>query len=211
MGIRDTVRTRLLGRSRAPGPTDATSLAPKSNWSLTPSTPSAEVRTGGGLNEGVDALLAAVPVPPPPPRGESVGPLKKLAGVLDASRQRRGRGDVRKLMNAIGMLAIGFGIAAIVLGWYGASHSPYLFQEVPYVISGGILGLGLIVTGAVLVVCSWSLRQIQEERRNAQAMVRSVERLERLLSATLAAPMNGSPNPTAEAAASRATSSGSNQ
>ena len=79
------------------------------------------------------------------------------------------------------MALIVFGFVCILLGWYGAAHSPYLYQEVPYLISGGLLGVALVIGGGVLVHCAWSMRQVEEDRRNALAIVRSVDRLERML------------------------------
>ena len=117
--------------------------------------------------------------------------LDRLAGGVDGSRRRRGTAkDVRKIMHLIGMVAIGCGIAAVILGWYGASHSPYLYQEVPYLISGGLLGLGLVFAGSAVYLGSWALRQIQEGHRDTQAVVRSVERLERALRASAAVPLD---------------------
>ena len=88
---------------------------------------------------------------------------------------------MRKWLEWIGMALIVFGFVCILLGWYGAANSPYLYEEVPYVISGGLLGVALVIGGGVLVRCAWSMRQIEEERRNALAIVRSVDRLERIL------------------------------
>jgi hypothetical protein len=113
--------------------------------------------------------------PPAPKR------LHRLASVVDRSRGGRPDRDLRKIMQILGMVTIGFGIACIVFGWYGASHSPYLYQEIPYLISGGLLGVALVIAGGVLVRCAWSLRQVEEARRNALAIVRSVDRLERVL------------------------------
>jgi hypothetical protein len=84
-------------------------------------------------------------------------------------------------MQIVGMLVIAFGFVCILLGWYGASHSPYQYEEIPYVISGGLLGVALVIGGGVLVRCAWSLRQVEEDRRNAVAIVRSVDRLEQVL------------------------------
>ena len=107
--------------------------------------------------------------------------LSRLASAVDAVRRGRTDRTVRKIMQVLGMLAIGFGFACIVLGWYGASHSPYLYQEMPYLISGGLLGVALVVGGGILVHSAWSLRQVEEDRRNALAVVRSIDRLERIL------------------------------
>jgi hypothetical protein len=84
-------------------------------------------------------------------------------------------------MQWLGGLAIGLGFAAIVLGWYGTAHSPYLYEEIPYLISGGLLGVALVIAGGVLIRGAWSMRQVEEARRNAVAIVRSVDRLERVL------------------------------
>jgi hypothetical protein len=107
--------------------------------------------------------------------------LQRLSGVVEGARRGRTDRNVRKIMQILGMLVIGFGFVCIVLGWYGASHSPYLYQEVPYLISGGLLGVALVIGGGILVRCAWSLRQVEEERRNALAIVRSIDRLERIL------------------------------
>jgi hypothetical protein len=136
-----------------------------------------EMRRLTGTPGGGPARVGAPPAgaPPAPDR------LHRLANVVDRSRGGRSDRDVRKIMQILGMLTIGFGIACIVFGWYGASHSPYLYQEIPYLISGGLLGLALVIAGGILVRCAWSLRQVEEARRNALAIVRSVDRLERVL------------------------------
>jgi hypothetical protein len=146
--------------------------------------------------DGVTTLLAEPPVRPVPPADGSGDPrpeqpaeagggvgnrLNRLAGAVDKSRGKGKVRDLRKILNALGMAAIGFGIATVILGWYGASHSPYLFQEIPYLISGGLLGVALVIGGSTLVLAGWHLRQINESRRDTQAVVRAVERLEKAL------------------------------
>ena len=42
------------------------------------------------------------------------------------------------------------GLIAVGLGWWGASGTKYVYQELPYVISGGIFGVALVVLGSVL-------------------------------------------------------------
>jgi hypothetical protein len=133
-----------------------------------------------------DLVPSAIPSPiPPAPDLEPSTPvptrLQRLAAVLDRARPGRGGRNVRKWMETIGMSLIVFGFVCIILGWYGAAHSPYLYQEVPYLISGGLLGVALVIGGGVLVRCAWSMRQVEEDRRNALAIVRSVDRLERIL------------------------------
>lgn len=142
-------------------------------------------RVTGGPGDG--ALVPGATTSPisPVPELEPSTPvptrLQRLAAVIDRARPGRGGRNVRKWMETIGMSLIVFGFVCIILGWYGSAHSPYLYQEVPYLISGGLLGVALVIGGGVLVRCAWSMRQVEEDRRNALAIVRSVDRLERIL------------------------------
>jgi hypothetical protein len=125
--------------------------------------------------------------PQPDPAFQSSGPtpvpsrLARLAAVVDKARPGRAGSNVRKLLQTLGMLTIAFGIVCILLGWYGASHSAYQYQEIPYLISGGLLGVALVIAGGVLIHSAWNIRQIEEDRRNALAVVRSIDRLERII------------------------------
>ena len=73
------------------------------------------------------------------------------------------------------------GIPVIVLGWYGASHTPYVFEQVPYLISGGVLGLALAVVGGLFYFAYWITRQIQETRRQSDQTQQSLTEIKDLL------------------------------
>ena len=54
-----------------------------------------------------------------------------------------------------GLLGIAYCIAGfflVFLGWNGAASNDRVEAQIPYVISGGIAGLGLVVLGAALIV-----------------------------------------------------------
>lgn len=51
----------------------------------------------------------------------------------------------------IGMVLIGLGLLVVALGWNGAAGDLSLSGQTPYLLSGGFLGLGLVVFGAALV------------------------------------------------------------
>jgi hypothetical protein len=57
------------------------------------------------------------------------------------------------------------GLAFILLGWAGASRSIEVEEQVPYLISGGLLGLALAVIGAVTLFAQWLTTLIREERQ----------------------------------------------
>jgi hypothetical protein len=137
--------------------------------------------TGQPENGQLPSAIPPAPVPELEPSTPVPTRLQRLAAMIDRARPGRGGRNVRKWMETIGMSLIVFGFVCIILGWYGSAHSPYLYQEVPYLISGGLLGVALVIGGGVLVRCAWSMRQVEEDRRNALAIVRSVDRLERIL------------------------------
>jgi hypothetical protein len=53
------------------------------------------------------------------------------------------------------------GIVLVILGWYGAAHTNIQTEQIPYLISGGLLGLGLIIVAGIL------LSGAAQERENA--------------------------------------------
>jgi hypothetical protein len=156
------MKMSLLGRS-APDPGPVTRLTGPDDSGLAPA------------DRVVPPASELEPSTPVPTR------LQRLGAAIDRARPSKSGRNVRKWMESIGMSLIVFGFVCILLGWYGAAHSPYLYQEVPYLISGGLLGVALVIGGGVFVHCAWNMRRVEEERRNALAIVRSVDRLERIL------------------------------
>ncbi len=72
--------------------------------------------------------------------------------------------SVEQLLAGVSAVLLPLGLLLILLGWYGAAHTPYLFEQVPYLISGGILGLGLSVVGGLVYFGSWLARGAAEQR-----------------------------------------------
>ena len=56
------------------------------------------------------------------------------------------------------------GLTLILLGWAGAAGTTILEEQVPYLISGGILGLALSTIGALTLFCHWLTVLIREIR-----------------------------------------------
>jgi len=75
---------------------------------------------------------------------------------------------VEQMLAIISAILLPLGIALILLGWYGAAHTPYLFEQVPYLISGGLLGVGLAVVGGLVYFGSWVARGAAEQRRQGE-------------------------------------------
>jgi hypothetical protein len=68
-----------------------------------------------------------------------------------------------------GLLGIAYCIAGFVLiflGWNGTASNDRETEQIPYIVSGGIAGLGLVVVGSALIVAH-SLRTDRVELRGA--------------------------------------------
>ena len=77
-----------------------------------------------------------------------------------------------------GAVLLPLGVILIVMGWYGASRTPWLFEQIPYALSGGILGLGLILTGGFLYFGYWLTRVVKENRRQTELILDALTRLQ---------------------------------
>jgi hypothetical protein len=72
------------------------------------------------------------------------------------------------LYTAVALVALGFII--VFLGWNGAAGKDYTQGQIPYLISGGITGLGLILCGLTVVI-------VQAVRREAMLLASRLDRL----------------------------------
>ena len=80
---------------------------------------------------------------------------------------------IDRLMAVLAVLMLPGGVIAIGLAWYGAAHTPFLFEQLPYLISGGMLGIGLLVSGGLLYMGSW-LSKLADIQRDEAAQTREV-------------------------------------
>ena len=65
----------------------------------------------------------------------------------------------------ITLALFGTGVIFVILGWYGAAHTNIATEQVPYLISGGLLGLGLIIVAGVMAAGAAQERSNDEFRR----------------------------------------------
>ena len=92
----------------------------------------------------------------------------------------RRRWDDRWLL-VLGGVALALGLVAILLGWYGSAQSTLEFEQTPYVISGGLMGVGLIVLGGFTYFSYWLTCLVRENRQTAQRTAAHQDRLEALI------------------------------
>ena len=105
-----------------------------------------------------------------PDRAESLQ--QRLATALAQLRSRAV--DPTKLERRIAIagatMAAG-GFALVLLGWYGASHTSRVYLQIPYLISGGLLGVVLAVAGGSAFLASWITRLVLEERARSDQVL----------------------------------------
>lgn len=68
---------------------------------------------------------------------------------------------VDRLVEQAALVMVPSGLVLIILGWFGASRTPYTFEQIPYLISGGLFGVAVTVTGGLLYVGGWIARSAQ--------------------------------------------------
>jgi hypothetical protein len=107
---------------------------------------------------------------------------KRELGELDV-KAPEDTGDRKYLLAGVALFVIG--IIAILAGWFGASGTAFPNEQLPYLLSGGFLGLGFIVVGAALFVRFsmsrylrfWLVREIYEQRAQTDRVVAAIEAL----------------------------------
>ena len=66
-----------------------------------------------------------------------------------------------------GAVLLPAGLIVIGLGWYGVAHTPYQYDQMSYLVSGGILGLGITFVGGFLYFGAW-LARVAADQKDAQ-------------------------------------------
>lgn len=93
------------------------------------------------LTEGADELLAD-------------GPSRSLVG-----REH--------VMLTIAATVLTLGFSVILIGWAGAANATVVEEQLPYLISGGLLGLALVTFGSFTLFSHWQTVRIREARQQA--------------------------------------------
>lgn len=83
-----------------------------------------------------------------------------------------------------GAVLMPLGVVAILVGWYGVAHSHYAYDQTSYLVSGGMLGLGLILLGGFLYFGAWLAKVAADQRESARQLADTMLVLADLVSRT---------------------------
>lgn len=112
---------------------------------------------------------------------------------LDAA-SREGPDRLRRIdqvMEIVSIAMFPLGLTALLLGWFGVASNGHVFLQLPYLISGGLLGVGLLVVGGLLYLASWVSRTSAAQRQQNDELLRAVTNLQRTMAASSVASAHG--------------------
>jgi hypothetical protein len=97
--------------------------------------------------------------------------------------------DVERLLIRLGMALPIIGLVIIGVAWYGASGTGYVADQIPYLISGGVGGVGLILIGLGLflrysvthLIRFGVARMVHEQQAQADRIVEAMGSLEQAI------------------------------
>lgn len=113
--------------------------------------------------------------------------LQRLTERVSALRTKRLSGTPDRWLLIVGGVLMPLGAVFVLLGWAGASRTPLLFEQVPYLISGGLLGLALVLAGGFVYFSYWLTLLVREQRQAREDLQSSLRRVEELLAAAVGA------------------------
>jgi hypothetical protein len=148
--------------------------------------------------EGVDVSPAA---------SEPLGASSRVEQFVIGVQQLRVANEAERLERRLYWAGIALpiiGVIIIWLGWWGASGTKYVYQEIPYVVSGGIFGVALVFIGAALLarysvarlLRFWLARVVADSQIQTDRLVEAIERLAQVT-------LNGQPGAETDAHRSR--------
>lgn len=93
-----------------------------------------------------------------------------------------------RLGGQLGVLMCLLGFVAIFFGWNGAAGKNVSMAQFPFLISGGVTGIAIVVIGAAMLI----IQNAREDRARLEAVL---ERIATAMEATAAVPGHGGSTP----------------
>jgi hypothetical protein len=87
---------------------------------------------------------------------------------------------IDQVLLILGGISMPAGLLVIIVGWYGAAHTFHTYAQLDYLVSGGLLGLALVVFGGFCYFGYWLTRLVQLLHTAQTQDRQSLETLERI-------------------------------
>lgn len=88
---------------------------------------------------------------------------------------------VDRVMEVVGIALLPVGLTALLMGWLGVASNGHVFLQLPYVVSGGLLGVGLLFAAGSIYLASWISRTSAVQRRQNDELLRAVQQLQQTI------------------------------
>jgi hypothetical protein len=102
-----------------------------------------------------------------------------LADRVATVRTKASTGNYDRWLLIVGGTLMPLGILLVILGWIGAAHTVLVFDQIPYLISGGLLGVALTFAGGFTYFTYWQTLRVREARAHQRELLDALARLER--------------------------------
>jgi hypothetical protein len=101
----------------------------------------------------------------------------RLVSVLSKARRRTAVVPTERWLLGLGGGLILAGLVLVVIGWVGTSRTVLVAGQIPYVVSGGLLGLGLIFLGGFLYFGYWLALLFRDGRQRGERQDAALDRM----------------------------------
>lgn len=112
-----------------------------------------------------------------PPLADPGVRLRRLHDVIGRTRIAGRRVDGERVLFALGAILAPLGLLLIAVAWHGVANTGAVFEQVPFLVSGGLGGLALVVVGSALYFGWWQTRALRETRERAARDAAATDRL----------------------------------
>jgi hypothetical protein len=129
----------------------------------------------------MSAQAESTPGPAPTVSDAAAERQSRLAARVRAVRTRAATGQLDRWLLIVGGVLLPLGVLLILLGWLGASRTILPFEQIPYLVSGGLLGIAFVVIGGFVYFAYWQTLLVRETRAERRDLIDSLYRIERLL------------------------------
>src|SRR5581483_7921831 len=106
-----------------------------------------------------------------------------LAERLRTLRRRTGFAPTERTLLTAGSILMPLGVVLVLLGWYGSAHPTRVFGQIPYMVSGGLLGVARAVAGGFCDFGFFLARLLATSREMLDALLRLEDRFDAMAAA----------------------------